>query len=419
MNKSKTYLLIATTIIIILVLSILFYFLNTGSIKIITDKVNTVYEVTSTKGAVNKKKVSSGSYNARIGTGKHSFIISKGVDETQVSVNINRLENKSYTVNLVSSNKDSLVINNNISSLQANSDNLNFVDNSFQNIQKYNINNKLYSNFMINSNPKNIYKIKWLSPNKGIATMVGGYMVLVQPNGISKLDFNNSQLIGNDITKSNVDLYAGMNGVNYVIKVDDKLYIYNINNSTIKELQTGLDSSPEIITIGDLSLNNIFAYAILQSKNTVDTKVTKANYDINLINAETNESSKIQFDSEINNIKWSPDGKKIAISTINGIYIYDYQSKIKTTVLPYGSFNPTALNWINNNSIVYFNDNSLWCFNLASNYSNKVSNNKNTLYIEESTISTDGLYYYYVIPTSNSIGIPGSVYRILISDITN
>ena len=119
MNKSKTYLLIATTIIIILVLSILFYFLNTGSIKIITDKVNTVYEVTFSKGVVNKKKVSNGSYNARIGAGKHSFIISKDADETQVSVNINRLENKSYTVSLVSSNKDSIVINNYISSLQA------------------------------------------------------------------------------------------------------------------------------------------------------------------------------------------------------------------------------------------------------------------------------------------------------------
>lgn len=409
-DKKIIYYIAAGLGLIILII-IAFFYLNSGTIKINTAAGNEVLIINSKGGTLNKRVVGKGDTSLRYSPGKYSILVRNNTSETQITIVLNRFQQKTYNIELVNPNQDKLIARINAGSLQANPTNLNFVEETFQQLESYNLSNKLMNSFT-GREINNVFKVRWTSENQGLVTLVGGYTFFISKDGQKQFRVPDSLLLSDEVETPDFDIVNAANNI-LIVRVNNKIYSYDIKQDKFSEIISGLDNADKKVLITSLTDNNLLAYSIVDSVDLVDTEVSSKNYDINIIDLNNpNNKTLIKRGSEINNLKWSKNNNQLIISTNQSIEVYDYSSKTTQLVLPYRTENEKALKWTSENDLIYYSDNSLWKYNVKSMVSNKVSTNANTKYIKEAVISTDGKYYYYVIPTSNKLGTVGSIYNI-------
>lgn len=407
----KTIFYVVGSLLAIIVLILAFQYLNSGVIKINTNSANEIFLLSYKNGVISRKKVGKGNTSLRYSPGKYSIVVQNQSNETQITVDVKRFQQKQYSIELFNSNQDELVTRTNVSSLQATPNNLNFVEETFQDLQSMNLKTKSISNFLKNGTLAKVFKVKWVSENKGIATMVGGYTVMVDPQGSTPIKIPYEDFDDANLNNINIDVLGITNGV-AIVRLQDRIYGYDVNKGIFKQIVGGIQDYGKINLIAELSKNYNLSYSIIDHSKNVDVEVNKNDYEITFLDYNSLAKNTIKLDSEINKLLWSGDGKNLLISTNKELYVYNPSSKSKQIVLPYRTGNSNALRWISADSLIYFSDNSLWRYNIMSQKSDRVSTNKNSAFIKESTLSTDEKYYYYVIPTSNSNQTVGSVYRI-------
>lgn len=411
MTKKRINIIIIATVTLVLVWLVI-YFTFTGLVTIKTDKNNDIFTQSNANGKITKKKVGKGNSQLRLWPGNYGIIVQNGSAETQITTVVKSLATSQYEIKLQNPNKDSLVIRSNVSSLQANKDSLNYIDNIFQKVQKYNLTSKNITDFIPDSIDK-YYQVKWLAPNQGIATLVGGYIYLVNQQGLTPYtppsNENPQAIIGN----TDFDYFISANGKNISFIIDHKIYSYDLNSGKQSLMQDVYSDKDSYITFADLSNAGVLAFSSLHEEQYSDRPDmnTGGKNETVLLDINQNKSEKIE-NLLPNLLQWSPSGDQLLISTSANLTVYNVKSKERKVLLTFPIKSLTTLRWLNDNEFIYYNDGGLWRYQIDRAIASKVSDYPNSSFASESTISTDGLYYYYVIPTSNSLGIVGEVRRI-------
>jgi hypothetical protein len=131
----------------------------------------------------------------------------------------------------------------------------------------------------------------------------------------------------------------------------------------------------------------------------------------------SNGQTKTIDNSDLENVQfasWSPNSQKISFSTLNGLYIYDLAKNSTTTITSITPTNSRAIAWLDDNTLVFGQDQSLWKYSLGERQSTWISNFADKLYEDSpfSIASGGGAIYYstHSEATTNT----GSIFRIVL-----
>ncbi len=121
-----------------------------------------------------------------------------------------------------------------------------------------------------------------------------------------------------------------------------------------------------------------------------------------------------QQGTSVEDFAWSPNSKKLAYSTDDGVHVYDISTKTMNTVSTKSRMEKNSLKWVSDSTFVFVENGAIWKHNLETSTSTKVK------LLSYKNLGVNGSYYDPITKLYTIAGYPlngvavGKIYQTVI-----
>lgn len=410
--------IIAIGAISLISLLILFYiitnFVFRGRVKIVAPKNSSIYQLDIKTTGYSKKLLGKSSVSFTSNTGEFTYQVEDGQKNAIQTVDIKSGKSYEFIINpseIKSPNTASRVTATSINVL---SNSISYLNPTYNYLERVNIGNNIPSNYPVSPFPGNVNEILWTNSNQAI---------LKYDNKVGFLDSGKI----NEITFNEVRLENGSDAYEFL---DQELnnFVANSKNQILASVGPGIvlkqtPKSPGDILVNEvqgqfinlaLSNNDYYAYSATEdiSDEGESAEQKENDTDRSIFLRKVGDSkfiNKIESESSVTAIVFSPDSKKMAYVNAEGLNVYDLISNKNTLLYTKQIAKPNLTTWVDENKLIYTDQEGVWEMNIENLRADKIIDNANITYLQSFFVDRDEKILYYSIILPNPSGDKGLI----------
>ncbi len=372
---------IAITLLIIF-LQWLYAFLTTGEVKITASSQDAEIYIFDKK-TLEDKTLGTGKIASRLEPGPYSFTIKEGDGESRTTVNVERLKTVEKNVEIVQPGKIEEKISYLAKDIITQGNTILFVNIPFRAIYSFSDNDPQPVEYF---QDKPVTQIKWSTFGKGYFRTSGrSTYKLNSPQDYSAFGVTQEETAANvgeneeEVDVLTIDAYD-VNSSGSIIMLSNNEYFFQTGQETLaKKVNTpGVtsNSKPAIASDGKIAIFEESEIDIDEGREegvttSPEPKKPIKVYILDPIKNEAIADFEDNAGTSVEDFAWSPDSKKLAYATDDGVHIYSLDNRSNVTISTKSRMEKNSLKWISDARIAFVEAGALWTHDIGSSISTK------------------------------------------------
>ena len=387
-------------------------FFSKGSVTINTESGASIYELNKISGTYNKKFLGKTKISRRFSSGTYSFASENGDKSTIQTVEVKPMSSQTIEMKLIAQAKPAQVLKAQAINMQISKSEINYIDSSYNFLENFQFGKTESNLYPIVQASDNITSAQWVGNRKGLLSFSNSSYAFLDGTKLSFINPLPQSQNNNSDTEYDVNQIQINNKIEIISQLNSDLYYQKTLSASPEKLVGDLKSSSLNL---DFSNNSLFAYSLVFDSVDPTSTMTaeKGDYNVYVKSAiDKKYDTKIPSDSNNLCLNFSPSSTKLLYCNSAGIFVYDLNTKKSTPTLTRMPQKPDVTIWVNDDNLIYFDNDALWLMNTKSQTLYKLVSGDNIRYTIATAVndSKDKLFYTLRVPGATNFS--STVYSI-------